>query len=109
LQSFLFGVLSHHLSVGVDPGRPDVEFRRAIVQPNTIWSDRWRTIVQGVWKVDWERNTKSSMTAEFEVGRRLAGRFGMFVRPGVGVWGRSVPAPTTGASRSSCGACSARS
>jgi hypothetical protein len=31
------------------------------------------------------------MTMEFEVGRNLIGRFGAFARPGVGIWGRTLP------------------
>ena len=41
-------------------------------------------------EVDWERNGKTSMTVEFELGRNIVGRWGVFVRPGVGIWGRDV-------------------
>jgi hypothetical protein len=109
IHSFLFGVVSHQLSVGGDPGRPDVEFTRAIVQLNTIWSDRWWTIAQGVWKVDWERNAKSSMTAEFEVGGDWRGNSGCFSVPESVSGGGTFSAPTTGASKSACAICSARS
>ena len=89
-ESFLFGVFQHQLSVGGDPARADVSLTRATALINSIWADRWWTIVQGVWQIDWERSAKSSMTLEFEVGRNLVGRLGMFVRPGVGIWGQDV-------------------
>lgn len=89
-ESFLFGVFQHQVSVGGDPARADVELTRVAAQVNTIWAQRWWTLVQGVWQVDWERRAKSSMTLEFEVGRNVVGRLGLFVRPGVGVWGRDV-------------------
>ncbi len=89
-DSFLFGVFQHLTSVGGDPARPAVALTRAVGQVNTIWAERWWTIVQAVWQVDWERSGKSSMALEFEVGRSLVGRFGVFVRPGVGIWGRDM-------------------
>lgn len=89
-ESFLFGVFQHQVSVGGDPARSDFEVTRAAMQINTIWPDRWWTILQGVWQVNWERHAKSSMTLEFEVGRNLIGRLGAFVRPGVGIWGRDL-------------------
>jgi hypothetical protein len=90
LDSFLFGVFQHQISVGGDPARQAVSLTRAIGQVNTIWAERWWTIVQGVWQIDWERSGKSSMTLEFEVGRSLIGRLGVYARPGVGIWGRDV-------------------
>lgn len=90
-ESFLFGIFQHVASVGGDPSRKDIELTRATAQINTIWGERWWTNVQGVWQVDWERSAKSSMTLEFEAGRSLMGRWGVFVRPGVGLWGRDVP------------------
>ena len=90
LDSFLFGVFQHQISVGGDPSRQAVGLTRAIGQINTIWAERWWTVVQGVWQVDWERSGKSSMTLECEVGRSLVGRLGVYLRPGVGIWGRDV-------------------
>ena len=89
-DSFLFGVFQHQVSVGGDPSRADISISRALVQINSFWAERWWTIVQGVWQVNWERNAKSSMTMEFELGRSLVGRFGAYVRPGVGIWGRDL-------------------
>jgi hypothetical protein len=89
-ESFLFGVFQHLTSVGGDPARKDISLTRATMQINTIWRERWWTTVQGIWQIDWERSGKSSMTLEFEAGRSVIGRWGIFLRPGVGVWGRDV-------------------
>jgi hypothetical protein len=90
LDSFLFGVFSHQVSAGGDPSRADISLTNASIQVNTLWAERWWTTVQGVWQVDWEQKGKSSMVAEFEVGLNLIGRWGVFVRPGIGVWGTDV-------------------
>lgn len=89
-ESFLFGVFQHQVSAGGDPSRADVSFTTASVQINTLWPDRWWSTVQGVWQVNWEQKAKSSMTLEFELGRNVIGRWGLYVRPGVGVWGNEV-------------------
>ncbi len=89
-DSFLFGVFQHQFSVGGDPARADISVTRAAAQINTFWAQRWWTIAQAVWQIDWERSAKSSMTVEFELGRNLVGRFGFYVRPGVGIWGRDL-------------------
>lgn len=90
LDSFLIGLLSYQTSVGGDPSRKDVSFFSVTAQVNSFWGQRWWTIVQSVWNVDFERNGKSSMVMELEAGRNLIGRFGAYVRPGVGIWGRDV-------------------
>jgi hypothetical protein len=90
-DSFLIGVFTQQISVGGDPDRSSVNLSKAIAQINSFWAERWWTITQGVWQIDWERNAKSSMALELEVGRSLIGRLGVFVRPGVGVWGQDLP------------------
>ena len=90
-DSFLFGIFQQINSVGGDPSRRDVELTRLTAQINTFWAERWWTIVQGVWQIDWERNEKTSMTLEFEGGRSVMGRWGIYARPGLGIWGRDVP------------------
>ena len=90
LDSFLIGLLSYQTSVGGDPSRKDVSLFNVTAQVNSFWGQRWWTIVQSVWNVDFERSGKSSMVMEFEGGRNLIGRFGAYVRPGVGIYGRDV-------------------
>ena len=89
-DSFLIGVFTQQLSVGGDPERKSVNLSKAIAQINSFWAERWWSVAQAVWQVDWERSAKSSMALELEVGRSLVGRLGMFVRPGVGVWGQDL-------------------
>jgi len=90
LDSFLIGLLSYQTSVGGDPSRKDVSLFNITAQVNSFWGQRWWTIVQSVWNVDFERSGKSSMVMEFEGGRNLIGRFGAYIRPGVGIYGRDV-------------------
>jgi hypothetical protein len=89
-ESFLIGLLQYRTSVGGDSSGRDFSFLTAAVQVNSFWAERWWTVVQSVWQVDFERSGKTSMTIEFEGGRNLVGRFGAYVRPGVGIWGRDV-------------------
>jgi hypothetical protein len=89
-DSFLIGLVQYQTSIGGDPSRMDLSRFNAAAQVNSFWGQRWWTIVQAVWSVDFERSGKSSMVMEFEGGRSLVGRLGMYIRPGVGIWGRDV-------------------
>jgi hypothetical protein len=89
-ESFLFGVFQHSVSAGGNPARADISFTSASVQINTIWAERWWSTVQGGWQVNWEQKAKSSMTLEVEGGLNVAGRWGVYMRPGVGIWGNDV-------------------
>ena len=90
-ESFLFGVFQHSISAGGDPSRSDISLTQANVQINTIWAERWWSTVQGAWQVNWEQKATSSMTFEVELGRNVVGRWGMYLRPGVGIWGNDGP------------------
>ncbi|HEX8751132.1 MAG TPA: hypothetical protein VF732_08465, partial [Nitrospira sp.] len=90
LDSFLIGLLQYQTSVGGDPSRKDVSLFRVTSQVNSFWGQRWWTVINAVWQVDFERSGKSSMTMEFEGGRNLIGRLGAYVRPGVGIYGRDL-------------------
>ncbi len=90
-DSFLIALFTQQLSVGGDPARNSVNLSKLTGQVNSFWGERWWSIVNANWQVDWERNGKSSMTLECEVGRNVIGRWGLFARPGVGIWGQSLP------------------
>jgi hypothetical protein len=90
-DSFLIGLFTQQLSVGGDPDRKSVNLSKLVGQINSFWAERWWTITQAAWQIDWEQSAKSSMTLELEVGRSLIGRLGVYVRPGVGVWGQDLP------------------
>lgn len=89
-ESFLIGLFTQQVSVGGDPARNPINRSRIIGQVNSFWAERWWTIAQATWLVDWELNSKTSMTLELEVGRSVVGRWGVFARPGVGIWGQEV-------------------
>jgi hypothetical protein len=89
--SLFYMLLQHQLSVGGDPSRQGVSLSRIQSQFNTIWTDRWWTQVEAVTQVDWERKATNSMTLEFEGGYRFTKDWGVWVRPGVGLWGRNIP------------------
>jgi hypothetical protein len=89
-DSFLIGLFTQQVSVGGDPARKPVNLSKLTGQVNSFWGEKWWSIVNARWQVDWERNAKGSMTLELEVGRSVVGRWGVFVRPGVGVYGRDL-------------------
>lgn len=91
LSSLFFTLLQHQISVGGDPSRQAISTSSFQAFFNTIWTDRWWTRIEAVTQVDWERNAKNSMTLEFEGGRRITQDWGVWVRPGVGLWGRNIP------------------
>jgi hypothetical protein len=89
-DSLLIGLLTHQFSVGGDPARQSFNLSRFTAQINSFWAERWWSIAQTVWQVDWQRNAKGSLTLELEVGRNVVGRWGVYVRPGVGIFGRDL-------------------
>lgn len=89
-DSFLFGLFTQPMSVGGDPARNDLNFSRLIIAMNTLWEKRWWSTAQAVLEADWERKGKTGMAFEFEVGRNIVGTWGMFARPGVGIFGQGV-------------------
>jgi hypothetical protein len=84
-------LLQHQFSEGGDPSRNDVSASRIQTWFNTIWADHWWTQLEAVMQVNWEQKEKTSMTLEFEGGYRLTKDWAAWVRPGVGLWGRSLP------------------
>jgi len=90
IDSLIFGLLQHQLSVGGDPSRRDISTSRLGVIMNTIWGERWWTQVELDTQVDWERKAKNSTTLEFEGGHEFTRNWGVWVRPGVGLWGQTA-------------------
>jgi hypothetical protein len=95
LDSFLIGLFTQQMSIGGDPARRSVDVSDGTIQLNTFWGERGWSIVYANWRVDWERNAKSSMVVELEAGRNVAGKLGVFIRPGVGIWGQDLPGAYT--------------
>ena len=76
LDSLLLGLFTHQISVAGDPVRSSVNVSKATLQVNSFWAQRWWSIVHAEWRVDWERNAKSNMTVELELGRQCGGTTG---------------------------------
>lgn len=91
LDSLLFTLIVHQVSVGGDPARQSISTSSGQIFFNTIWTDQWWTRIELVPQVLWEQKGKSSMTLEFEGGYRFIQDWGLWVRPGVGLWGRNIP------------------
>jgi hypothetical protein len=90
IESLLFGLVQHQFSVGGDPSRQNISTSRLGVIMNTIWGDRWWTQVELDTFVSWEQKAKNSTTLEFEGGHEFTRNWGVWVRPGVGLWGQTV-------------------
>ncbi len=91
LDSFLFGVLSHRVSVAGDSDRRSVNVSSASIRINTIWAEKWWSVARAGWQLDWERSTKGSMDLDLEIGRNVVGKWGVFIRPGIGIFGKDLP------------------
>lgn len=90
-ESFLFGVLSHQVSIGGDSDRKSINVSDLSLRINTIWAEKWWTVAQAGWRVDWQRSTRGSMKLELEIGRNVVDKWGVFIRPGIGVFGQDLP------------------
>jgi len=90
-DSLLFTLIEHQVSVGGDPSRQSISTSSGQIFFNTIWTDQWWTRIELTPQVLWDQRAKSSMTLEFEGGYRFVHDWGLWVRPGVGLWGRNIP------------------
>lgn len=89
-DTFLIGLFTQQFSVGGDPSRKDIDFSRFSLAMTTLWTGNWWSTAQTVLVTDWERKAKTGMTFELEVGRNVVGTWGVFARPGVGLFGQGV-------------------
>lgn len=90
LRSLFITLIQDFTSVGGDPSRRDIHFLQVQPSITTIWSERWWTIVGGVWAMDWNNN-RTVFNLQGEIGHRLDDRWRLFVQPGVGLVGRDTP------------------
>lgn len=90
-NSFLFGVLSQQISVGGDSDRKSINISNLSLRITTIWAEKWWSVAQAGWMVNWERSTRGNMNLELEIGRNVVGKWGLFIRPGIGIFGRDLP------------------
>ena len=92
IKSVLIPLVQHFVDVGGDPRRANIDDTRVRVQLNTIWSEKWYTLVESILDVDWTQHAKTGMTLTAEVGRQLDNHWRVYVEPGGGLWGREAPA-----------------
>jgi len=90
-NSFLIGVLSHQVSVGGDSDRKSINISNLSLRINTVWAEKWWSVAQAGWMVNWEQSTRGNMNLELEIGRNVVGKWGVFIRPGIGIFGRDLP------------------
>lgn len=90
-DSLLSALITQQVSVGGDPARNSVNVTKAQIQINTFWGANGWSVVDADWRIDWERSTRSSMTLQVELGRNVVGKWGVFVRPGIGIYGQDLP------------------
>jgi hypothetical protein len=84
-------------------GTSDVQINTTLLRSGflTIWPKQTYTYVEPSVYIDWERNAQTGATLEIELGRFVTKNLGLYVRPGVGLWG-NIPRCTTGTSRWGC-------
>jgi len=86
LDSFLIGVLSQQVSVGGDSDRRSINISSASLRINTIWAEKWWSVARARWLLNWEQSTRGSMDLDLEIGRNVVGKWGVFIRPGIGIF-----------------------
>lgn len=91
LRSLFITLVQDFNSVGGDPSRRDIHFMQVQPAITTIWSERWWTIVGGVWAMDWNNNNRTVFNLQGEIGHRLDDRWRLFAQPGAGLVGRDTP------------------
>jgi hypothetical protein len=88
-DSVFFPNIQHYFSVAGDENRGDVSF--TTLKPNllTRWPDGVYTFLEPQFTIDWERDAKTGLTVELEVGKILSRNIAAWARPGIGVINRN--------------------
>jgi hypothetical protein len=83
-DSVFFPNIQHYFSVAGDSDRGDVNF--TTLKPNllTRWPNKVYTFLEPQFTIDWERDAKTGLTIELEVGKILSKNIAAWVRPGIG-------------------------
>lgn len=88
LRSRFFPFYQHYFSFAGDDNRRDINY--ASFRPSLIltkWPNRWYTVIDPNFFIDFEQDADSGMTLEIEIGRALSKNVNVYMRPGVGVYG----------------------
>jgi hypothetical protein len=86
-RSTLFPFYQHYFSIAGD-NSPDINY--ASIRPSVIltkWPNRFYTVIDPNFFIDFERDMDSGMMLEFEIGRGVSENVTVWIRPGVGVYG----------------------
>jgi hypothetical protein len=90
LRSLFFLLVQDYKSIGGDPSRTDLHFGQVQASFNTIWSAQWYSTAAMQWAADWEKNRKTTMNLQGEVGYRFDKHWVLFAGPSAGVIGRDT-------------------
>jgi hypothetical protein len=90
INSSLMPTVQSFKAVGGDPERRDVNYSLVQLQLVTPWTPEWWTLAQTEFRLDWERNRKTSMMLEGEVGRKFGPNYRAWLRTGGTLWGAGV-------------------
>jgi hypothetical protein len=74
-------------------GTTDVEINTTLLRSGvlSIFPKKTYTYVEPSLYIDWERDARTGGTLEVEVGRFVSKGLGLYLRPGVGLWGDIPP------------------
>jgi hypothetical protein len=70
--------------------RPDTRWARLATTFNTLWSERWWSLVEFDIYHDWDQQGRSGATLEGQVGYQWGDHWRVFAGPGLGMWGRET-------------------
>jgi hypothetical protein len=90
LKSTFFPGFQHYASVGGGANSPNINYTQFRTVLFTRWPNRFYTVLDGQYFVDYERNNRFGMLVEVEGGRLLSKHVGVWVRPGAGLTGDNV-------------------
>jgi hypothetical protein len=88
LRSTFFPFYQHYFSFAGDRNRRDINY--ASIRPSVIltkWPNRWYTVIDPNFFIDFEGDADSGMTLELEIGHPLGKNMNFYIRPGIGVYG----------------------
>ncbi|HWH46711.1 MAG TPA: hypothetical protein VN664_02835 [Burkholderiales bacterium] len=88
-DSVFFPNFQHYFSVAGDDNRADVNV--TVLKPNllTRWPNKVYTFLEPQFTIDWERDAKTGLTVELEIGKILSNNIAAWARPGIGVINRN--------------------
>jgi hypothetical protein len=89
-QSVVFPYVQQFWSFG---GTSDRDINTTLLRAGVLkrWPRRTYTYVEPSLYVDWVRDGRTGFTLEVELGRFFTKSLGLYLRPGVGLWGDNVP------------------